>query len=127
MELNQLSALVVEDNHNALKMLVMMLEDMGIDQICTARDGREAQKFLDDSIEGVDVILCDWRMPNMNGLELLQQVRMTYPNILFVMITANNDVASVKAAKEFGVNAYLSKPYTPEQLEGKLRSMLAQL
>lgn len=126
-DINDLRVLVVEDNAQARKMLKMVLGGMGIHQVYTAEDGRVALEFLDAAPELVDLIVCDWKMPRMTGLELLQQVRSVYDRMPFMMVTGNSDAASVKVAKEYGVNAYIGKPYSPQQLEQKLRILAATL
>ena len=119
--------LVVEDNKSALKLMKMVLGGMGINQIYSAQDGRAALDFLGEAPELVNLIVCDWQMPRMTGLELLQQVRTVYPNMPFIMVTGKADIGSIKAAKEFGVNAYLAKPYSPQQLEQKLLRLVSKL
>jgi CheY-like chemotaxis protein len=119
--LNDLRVLVVEDNRQARQMMKMVLGGMGIHQVYTAEDGRAALEFLDAAPELIDLIVCDWKMPRMTGIELLQQVRSVYADMPFMMVTGNADLASVKAAKDSGVNAYIGKPYSPQQLEQKVR------
>ena len=63
----------------------------------------------------------------MTGLELLQQVRSTYPDMPFIMLTGKTDLETVKVAHEFGVNAYVAKPYAPQQLEQKLVAVVEGL
>ena len=126
-DINDLRVLVVEDNPQAMKMLKMVLGGMGIHQVYTAEDGRIALEFLDAAPELVDLIVCDWKMPRMTGIELLQQVRSVYDDMPFMMVTGKSDVASVKVARDCGVNAYIGKPYSPQQLEQKLRALAATL
>ncbi len=114
--LEHLKVLMVEDNAQAAKLLQKVLAGIGVHQVYRATDGREAQKFLDAADDLVDLIICDWAMPHMTGLELLQQVRTVYADMPFIMLTGNAEVDSVKAAIKFGVNAYVTKPYSPQQL-----------
>ena len=127
MVLTDLKVLVVEDDKNARKLMKMVLAGIGINRIFMADDGREALNFLGEAPELVDLIVCDWQMPRMTGLEFLRQVRIVYPNMPFMMVTGKADVSSVKAARELGVNAYLSKPYSPQQLEQNLLRLLGNL
>lgn len=126
-ELIDIRVLLVDDNPQALKVLKMVLSNLGIHQIFTARDGRSAQDFLGEAEGEVDLIICDWEMPRMTGLELLQQVRTVYPDMPFMMVTGNADAKSVRTAKEFGVNAYLSKPFTPQQMQEKITALAKRL
>jgi two-component system chemotaxis response regulator CheY len=125
--LSNLRVLVVEDSPQAMKLLKMVLGGVGVHQVYTAPDGRAAQTFLDEAPELIDLIVCDWQMPNMTGLELLQQVRSTYPEMPFIMLTGKTDLQSVKVARQYGVDAYVAKPYSPQQLEQKLVALAATL
>ena len=127
MALTDFRVLLVDDNKSALNLMKMVLKGIGINQIYTAQDGRAALDFLGKAPELVDVIVCDWQMPRMTGLELLQQVRTVYPSMPFMMVTSKADIDSVNAAKKFAVNAYLSKPYSPQQLEQKLSKLVSKL
>ena len=127
LKLSELKVLLVEDNLEAMQLLKMVLRELGLGQVFSAGDGAEAKAFLATAHELVDLIICDWRMPRMSGIELLEQVRMNYPAMPFMMVTANRDIDSVKAARGLGVNAYIAKPYAPEQLESKLTALARQL
>ena len=67
-ELIDIRVLLVDDNPQALKVLKMVLSNLGIHQIFTARDGKSAQDFLGEAEGEVDLIICDWEMPRMTGL-----------------------------------------------------------
>ncbi len=125
--LEDLNVLVVEDNKQAMKLMIMILKGLGVNQIYQASDGKEAQDFLGEADELVNFIICDWRMPRMTGLELLQQVRTTHPDMPFLMVAANTDIQSVKTARQFGVNAYIGKPYSTKQMEEKIVALAVQL
>lgn len=127
-DLSELSVLMVEDSFQALTLAKQMLQDLGLKQIVTARDGMEALRFLgavDD--EGfVDIVLCDWNMPRMSGMELLRQIRTCDPDLPFLMITGMADYESVMEAKAYGVTGYLRKPFSAVQL-GKKLTLVARL
>ena len=123
--IEDLNILVVDDNFDALALIRGMLQDMGINQIFTAKDGKEALEFLgaaDDS-DLVNLVLCDWNMPRMTGIELLRQVRTVDPTMPFVMITGSADSQSVREAKFHGVSGYIKKPFSETQLKRKLSAM----
>ncbi len=126
-KLPDLRVLVVDDNPQAIRILKMVLTGAGVHQVYTASDGRTAQEFLDAAEELVDVIICDWEMPRMTGLELLQQVRTVLPDMPFMMVTGHTEAESVKIAMEFGVNAYIVKPYSPQQIREKLEALALTL
>ena len=124
-EIDELKVLVVEDNLQARTMIRMMCKELGISQVFTANDGKEALDFLGSCDDLVDIIICDWKMPRMTGIELLQQVRTVDPDVPFLMLTGLANVDSVVAARESGVSAYLRKPFSAEQLEQKIRALAA--
>lgn len=126
-DLQKLHILVVEDNPRTLKLIQAVLKDMGVGQAFTANDGREAQSFLDAGGELINLIICDWNMPRMSGLELLKQVRMSYPDMPFLMVTARGTIDSVTAAKKNGVSAYIVKPFSPAELEQKVVSLARRI
>lgn len=121
--LSELRVLAVEDNFTALTLLRTMLADIGVNQVFTAKDGKEALDFLGAADDMIDIVLCDWKMPRMTGLDLLQQVRTVDPDIPFIMITGNADRESIMAAKNVGVTSYIAKPYSSKHLEKKLRAL----
>lgn len=119
--LKDLTVLVIDDTLEALNIIKVMLMDMGVTQVFTARDGMEALGFLGAFGDGeVDVILCDWKMPRLSGLEVLKQVRTCDRDVAFVMITGVADHESVMEAKTHGITGYIKKPFSADQLEKKM-------
>ena len=119
---DKLRVLLVEDSMEAMNLIRSMLADLGITQIFTAKDGREALEFLGavDGDDIVDVVLCDWNMPRMSGIELLRQIRTVDPGTPFLMITGAADGDSVIKAKSAGVTGYIRKPFSTEELKKKM-------
>ncbi|WP_150305887.1 response regulator [Pseudomonas saliphila] len=93
-------------------------------QVEEAVDGRKAQQIL--SRVSFDLILCDWEMPEMNGLELLQWFRGQPDSaaIPFIMVTSRGDKENVVEAIQSGVSDYIGKPFSNEQLVVKVRKAL---
>ncbi|UZE95689.1 response regulator [Alkalimarinus alittae] len=85
-----------------------------------ASDGKKAQALMERG--AFDLILCDWEMPEMNGLELLRWARQhdSYVKTPFIMITSRGDRDHVMEAVKEGVSGYLGKPFSPEQLSGRI-------
>ena len=85
-------------------------------EISEAIDGRKAQSILQNN--SFDLILCDWEMPEMSGIELLQWVRKQehLKEQPFVLVTSLDQKENVVEALQAGVNDYVTKPFTPEQL-----------
>ncbi len=120
-QFSRMKVLIVEDQADARAILRLMLGELGITQIFEASDGKEAHDFMDAAFEMVDFIVCDWNMPNMSGLEFLKETRAKGINTPFLMVTGRGDMGSVVDAREGGVNGYIKKPFSPAQLEVKLR------
>lgn len=116
-----LKILIVEDQSDARSMLRNMLGELGVTQIFEAKDGGEALRFIDTAFDFVNLVICDWNMPKMSGVELLRQLRTVDPDVPFLMVTGRSDMDSVIEAKGSGVSGYIRKPYSPAQLEAKLR------
>ncbi len=126
-QLQDLRVLIVEDDPQSAKFLQKVLAKLGVHQAYRSVDGREAQEFLDAADDMVDLIICDWEMPRMTGIELLQQVRTVHLDMPFIMVTGNADAESVKLAAKYGVNGYISKPYLPQQIADSLTTLAMTL
>lgn len=124
MEIKDLRVFVVEDNFQAMNLVKGMLSDLGISQVYTAKDGGEALTFLGNCDDLLDLVLCDWNMPKLSGLDVLRQVRTVDPDLPFIMITGAADSDSVIAAKTSGVTAYIAKPFSQDELKRKLKLIL---
>lgn len=120
MSIEKLKVMIVEDDHSVLTTLRVMLTEIGIHQVFEASDGDTARQLIDIDADSIDVIVCDWNMPNFTGIELLEHIRSKHINIPFLMITGRNDASSVMEAKKKGVTAYIRKPFTMKDLETKL-------
>lgn len=125
--IKSLKVLVVDDQIEIRTMLRGMLSELGITQIFEATDGKEAMVFTDNAMDMIDVVICDWNMPKLSGIDLLRQMRSVYPDVPFLMITGRSDVESVSMAKASGVTAYIRKPFSPAHLEVKLRVIKSKM
>lgn len=117
---DELRVLVVEDSFEAMNLVKGMMADLGIHEVYTAKNGMEALDFLGVCDELINVVVCDWNMPRMTGIELLRQLRTVDPDMPFIMVTGTADHQSVIEAKGSGVTAYLVKPYSAKELAKKL-------
>ncbi|HEY1849532.1 MAG TPA: sigma-54 dependent transcriptional regulator [Candidatus Binataceae bacterium] len=107
--------LVVDDEKNIRANLVTFFEGAG-HQVKTAENGSQALALL--SIDpGIDLMLTDYRMAEMNGLELLQQARREVPNLAVILMTAYATVENAVNAMKAGAYDYLTKPFTLDQVE----------
>ena len=115
--------LVVDDSPMAVKLITGVIRNqLGSDRIFTAADGREAIRVLEK--HAVDMIVSDWNMEQMNGDELLYYVRnhKELKDVPFVMVTSNSQKDFIITALQLGVTQYLIKPFTPAELERKIRN-----
>lgn len=126
MELKGVSILIVDDVNSMRIVTQELLARCGFSQIQTAPNGETALKLL--SKGGVDLVLSDWHMSPMSGLELLQYCRQDelLKKIPFIMITAENVKENVISAIKNGVDDYLCKPLTVEQITSKVFKVLAK-
>ena len=95
-------------------------------QLEEAVNGRKAQQII--AAQSFDLILCDWEMPEMSGLELLSWFRQQaeYKAVPFIMVTSRGDKENVVQAIQAGVTDYIGKPFTQEQLITKVTKALSR-
>lgn len=113
--------LVVDDMASVRKFIKFGLEKNHPNvEVFEASNGKEAQVLLET--EKYDLVLCDWEMPSMNGMELLNWIRNhhTLKNLPFIMVTAKNEKENIIKALQAGVNSYIIKPFTIEGLIQKM-------
>ena len=123
---SNLSVLLVEDDAFAVKIAQTVLRQLHIPYVSTARDGAEALDILNANMQRFDliVVISDWNMPEMTGLQLLKAVRRKWANMPFIMLTGKASPEFVVQARENGVDAYVVKPFSPSQLSQKIQSVL---
>jgi len=123
MDLNT-TILIVDDFSTMRRIMRSSLKQLGFLNVNEAEDGAIALKKL--KVEKVGLILADWNMPNMNGLDLLKSVRgdENLKNIPFIMVTAEGQKDNIMEAVQAGVNNYILKPFTPEVLKEKIEKVL---
>lgn len=121
---HQLKVLVVDDQPEVRTMIREILLDANVTQVFEAPDGKAAMQFIDADFDMVDLIICDWNMPGLNGVDFLKQVRSCFPDLPFLMVSGNCDKKSILEAKISGVSAYIRKPFSPLQMEEKLKILV---
>ena len=120
--------LLVEDMESIRSWEKMQLEKLGLSEIFEAVNGKEALALLEGQRQKqnpIELILCDWRMPEMDGLGLFAALQKNpdFCQIPFMMITAESDTEMVMQAMEAGVIHYLTKPFSAQNLQEKLELM----
>ena len=116
--------LVVDDYQTMLKIVSNLLKQVGFKHIDTASDGTEAYRKIRQHNYGL--VISDWNMEPMSGLDLLRKVRADerVSKLPFIMVTAESKTENVVVAKQSGVNNYIVKPFTAQVLKQKLVSVL---
>ena len=119
MDLN-MKVLIVDDFATMRRIMKNVLRQIGFANITEAEDGKAALRELKK--DTFDLILCDWNMPEMQGIDLLRAVRQdeVYKGIPFVMVTAEAQKENILEAVKAGVSSYVVKPFTAETINEKL-------
>lgn len=114
------SVLVVDDYATMRRIVRSQLEEIGFRDIQDAEDGKDALSKL--RMKEFSLIISDWNMEPMTGLEFLKHVRSDdrYKKIPFIMVTAESKPENVAAARKAGVTNYIVKPFTAETLKKKI-------
>ena len=122
MDLN-MNVLVVDDFATMRRILKTILRQIGFTNITEADDGKTA--LIELKREKFGLILCDWNMPEMSGLDLLMAVRSNegLKDIPFVMVTAETKKENIIEAVKAGVSSYIVKPFTAETIGEKLKKV----
>lgn len=117
-----MKALVVDDSRAIRTILCRTLTDLGF-EVGQASNGREAAGYLDRSPEVADLVLVDWNMPEMNGIDFVRHLRrdQRFAATKVMMVTTETQVEQMMAALEAGANEYVMKPFTQEVIHAKLR------
>jgi two-component system chemotaxis response regulator CheY len=114
-------ALVVDDSRAVRMILGKTLKELGF-EVCEASNGREALEVIEVEKSAVTLVLADWNMPEINGLELLKRLRQKpeLASLVVVMVTTETELEQMTAALEAGANEYIMKPFTRDILVEKL-------
>lgn len=122
---NGLKLLVVDDSSTMRRIIKNTLQRLGYDDILEAEHGLQAWEIM-DSVDGIKILITDWNMPEMNGLDLVKKVRADnrFIDIPIIMVTTEGGKAEVITALKAGVNNYIVKPFTPQVLKEKLEIVL---
>jgi two-component system, chemotaxis family, chemotaxis protein CheY len=115
--------LVVDDSAVMRQIIKKNLKELGFTELSEAEDGAAGLKKAGE--EPVDLIVSDWNMPNMTGLEFLKAVRADagLKGTAFIMVTSEADKEKIMEAVQAGVNQYIVKPFNAMQLEEKIKAI----
>jgi len=118
--------LIVDDYKTMLRIIRNLLKQIGFDNVEEATDGTEALQKLRE--RKFNLIISDWNMEPMTGIELLREVRQDdkLKKTPFIMVTAESKTENVVIAKEAGVSNYIVKPFNAATLKSKLAGVLGE-
>ncbi len=116
--------LVVDDEYESLSTYREILTDMGY-KVITEPDGGSALLAVCDR-EEIDLVITDYRMPGMNGMELVSAVRAIKPRIPVIMITAYANIENYLESREEGIFEFVNKPISKSEFERIVRIALAR-
>lgn len=116
--------LVVDDSSAIRRIIISALKELGFRNVLEAGDGAQALEVLQGHT--IQLILSDYKMPRMSGMELLEKVRASeeHRNIPFIMVTAEAQKEAVVEAVQKGVNGYIVKPFKSDALGRKILQVL---
>lgn len=119
--------LIVDDFSTMRRIIKNLLRELGFSNTLEADDGQTALPLL--KAGGIDLLITDWNMPNMPGIELLRHVRAdpATRDLPVLMVTAEATREQIVQAAEAGVNGYVIKPFTAKTLEQKLEKVFERL
>lgn len=124
---DQLRVLVVDDMSTSRGLLTQALDAMGIRQVGYAAEGPEALRLMERT--PVHLVISDYNMPNMDGLQLLHAIR-SAPKTRgtgFILITGRADRDIIDTGRKLGMNNFLRKPFQPQELRGCIEAVVGRL
>lgn len=117
--------LVVDDSSTMRRIIKNTLSRLGYEDVLEGEDGVQGWNVLNENAD-MGMLITDWNMPEMNGLELVKKVRADarFADLPIIMVTTEGGKTEVITALKAGVNNYIVKPFTPQVLKEKLAAVL---
>jgi DNA-binding response OmpR family regulator len=125
-EFKKLSVLVIDDDLLVTRLVEQILISMGFTDVQTTRYPKTGLALILDSNNmgnPIDLIICDWMMPEITGIGLLNTIREYKVDVGFIMLTAKATVPDVGQARDLDVDAYIAKPFTSDQVQRKVTTV----
>jgi len=122
--MKNIRVLLVDDFSTMRRVIKKILKGIGLENVMEADNGMEAWDLINK--QKFDLVICDWHMPKMKGLDLLEKIRLSenYADLPFIMVSAEGKKNSILLATEKGVTSYITKPFSAGDLEKILESMI---
>ncbi len=119
-----MKALVVDDSAVMRKVLIEALSQTGITNVGQAADGKEAVAAV--LKEDFDIVLMDWNMPNMSGIEAVREIRSNGRQVPIIMVSTEAEKSRVVEALKSGANNYIIKPFKPEAIAERIQTTISE-
>ncbi len=116
--------LLIDDSRTMRNIQKSVLTQLGYTQVEEACDGQDALSKV--NAYAPDLILCDWNMPNMDGLTFVKTFRTQNKTVPVIMVTTESEKSRVIEAIKAGVNNYVIKPFTPDLLSQRINETLTK-
>ena len=119
-----MQVLIVDDSQIMRKIITGVLKKLKVEEIIEAVNGQEAVDAVSKNND-IGLVLMDWNMPTMTGIEAVRKIRTSGSKVPIVMCTTEAEKEKVLEAIKSGANDYLIKPFNPKDIQGKLGKFLA--
>lgn len=123
----KMGALVVNHESGIVAIVTTILQSMGMTHIERALDGDKALALFAEDPYFVHFVVCDWSMPGMTGIQLIEKIRAVNATIPILILAGEASIDNVKAALAAGVSQFLAKPFTSADMQKRVRAMTKNL
>lgn len=126
-QIHELNVLIVDDSRMARKHIRRVLENIGVEKLQEAENGKAALPLLENNF--FDLVVTDYNMPEMDGAELTRYIRekSSQSSIPVLMVTSENDTNRLAAVHQSGVSGICDKPFEPDTVKAYLLNVLAEI
>lgn len=126
--MHDVNVMIIDDDDITLSLLEHIVDELVSGEILVFSNSVEAKAFLEtDKAQSINLVMCDWKMPDVSGIDILETLRKNLENCPFLMITANPTKELVVSAKRLGVTDFIAKPFSSDELTQKLSTLLEKI
>lgn len=119
------NVLIIDDDEVTLSLLEQIVSSLVSGEILTFSSSIKAHAFLlSEDAQRINLVICDWQMPSVSGIKVLETLKLKLPDCPFFMITAKPTKELVISAKRLGVDNFIAKPFVAENLSKVLSELL---
>ncbi|GAC35245.1 response regulator [Paraglaciecola polaris] len=126
--MHAVNVMIVDDDDITLTLLEHIVDELVTGEILVFSSSIKANAFLlSEDAQRIGLVICDWQMPSVSGIKILETLRTKSKNCPFLMITANPTKDLVISAKRLGVTDFIAKPFSSDDLTQKLSVLLEKI